>query len=642
MRVIGMNGSDILPKKVKTQGVLAYLCLSEGRAVQRSRLAGMLWDNSPEALARDSLRQALTELEEIPAGWRISRSRHTVLFDPGNCWIDVFEAPDRPEQLLEGLQGISSTWDHWLITERVRLERLCQDKFERELNEIVVRRAPPESRAAAARKLLNLIPTHDSALRELMGAYVELDDRAMAIREYERFRTVLIQTLGVSPSRQTLELYDRVRQPPATRAKREEEDADGTSSNAKARLYSGPGLSEEGPSIAVLPFRSLTTERKHALVAEGLAEDLVEAISRVPGLLVVSRLSAANFRHTDRPPSEIGAALGVRYILSGTARIVDKRLRLVAELTEAATSRALSIERFDECVADLLAIQSNLAERIACSVAPHLRGAELRRLRIKRPDDRNAYELFLCAQESMHRTSRAAFESAEPLLRAALRREPSYAAALAWLAHWHVLRVGQGWSFDPSSDADQAEQLAEQAIGHDPTESLAVAVQGHIAAYLRKDFGRAFAYFETARRLNPNNPRVWLWNANAHAYVGEGAEAVESVKRAMELSPFDPLAYAYSCSGNLAYLADGQYERAVDLGLRCIAENQSYTSGYRMLIPALVLTGRDADARALAQQLLSLQPDLTVAQFKRRFPGMASPLGEVCSEALARAGIPSC
>ena len=108
----------------------------------------------------------------------------------------------------------------------------------------------------------------------------------------------------------------------------------------------------------------------------------------------------------------------------------------------------------------------------------------------------------------------------------------------------------------------------------------------------------------------------------------------------MALSPFDPLMYAYSCSANIAYLADAEYDRAVEFGLRCIRENPGYTSGYRMLIPALVHGGYEAEARARAHQLLSLQPGVTVEQFRRRFPGSGSPLGELCCDALARAGIP--
>src|SRR5207244_704684 len=134
-----------------------------------------------------------------------------------------------------------------------------------------------------------------------------------------------------------------------------------------------------------------------------------------------------------------------------------------------------------------------------------------RRIRVKRPENHTAYDLFLRGQENMHSASRAVFDTSERFFSGAIAREPHYATALAWLAHWHVLRVGQGWSRDPAYDADRADYFAEQAIECDAAEPLAFAVQGHIAAYLRKDFVRAFGCFERARQLNPNSARAWLW-----------------------------------------------------------------------------------------------------------------------------------
>jgi TolB-like protein len=397
---------------------------------------------------------------------------------------------------------------------------------------------------------------------------------------------------------------------------------------------------ETEPSIALLPFRNLSTDSTRDLLAEALTEDLIEALSRVPGLFVISRLSAAALKPQGRSSRDIGAALGVRYILTGSIRIVGDRFRLIVELVHTESGKAIWVARFDESSSSLLELQNDLAERIAVSIAPHLRSAELKRIRVRRPEDQNAYELFLRAQEAMHSSSKTAFESAEQLFDAAIDREPHYAAALAWRAHWHVLRVGQGWSNDPRSDTDRAVEFASKAIESDPTEALAFAVQGHIAAYLRKDFDFAFGCFETALRLNPNSPRAWLWNANTHAYVGDGRQAVEKVQRAIALAPFDPLMYAYSCSANIAYLANQQYERAAEAGFRCIREHQGYTSGYKMLIPALVMAGRAEEARAPAHRLLSLEPGFTVARFRSRFPGSASPLGELCAEALAQAGVP--
>ncbi len=108
----------------------------------------------------------------------------------------------------------------------------------------------------------------------------------------------------------------------------------------------------------------------------------------------------------------------------------------------------------------------------------------------------------------------------------------------------------------------------------------------------------------------------------------------------MALSPYDPLMHAYNASASLAYLADQQYHRAIEFASRSIRDNRSYTAAYKLLIPALVLAGHEIEARAPAHQLLMLEPGLTVEQFRRRFPGSGRPIGELCCDALALAGVP--
>ena len=256
-------------------------------------------------------------------------------------------------------------------------------------------------------------------------------------------------------------------------------------------------------------------------------------------------------------------------------------------------------------------------------------------------DSLEAYDLFLRAQENMHNSSRAVFETSEGLFEAALAKDPHYAAALAWRAYWHVLRVGQGWSPDPANDATQADHFAQSAIECNSMEPMAFAVHGHIASYLYKDFDLAFRRFETALSINANAAPAWLWSAAAHVWMGDGPQAVEEINKAMALSPYDPLMYAYSGVAGMAYLADGQYERAIECALRSLRENRTYTHAYRLLVMALVLAGREEEARASARRLLALEPGLTVAGFRRRYPGSASPQAELFCDALARAGIRS-
>ena len=295
------------------------------------------------------------------------------------------------------------------------------------------------------------------------------------------------------------------------------------------------------PSIAVLPFRNLTGDPAHHFVAEGLVEDLIEALSRVPNFFVISRLSTLAFRDQDRHPREIGDVLGVRYVLSGSMRIFEDRLRLTIELTDTELGAALWISKLDERFADLFEVQDRLSEMIVRKVAPYLHAAEMNRIRVKRPDSLEAYDLFLRAQENMHNSSRSVFETSEALFDAAIAKDPHYAAALAWRAYWHVLRVGQGWSPDPADDATQADRFARAAIECNSMEPMALAVHGQVASYLYKDFDLAFRRFEAALRINANAAPAWMWSAAAHAWMGNGPRAIEEINKAMALSPYDPL-----------------------------------------------------------------------------------------------------
>jgi tetratricopeptide (TPR) repeat protein len=122
--------------------------------------------------------------------------------------------------------------------------------------------------------------------------------------------------------------------------------------------------------------------------------------------------------------------------------------------------------------------------------------------------------------------------------------------------------------------------------------------------------------------------------------MGEGSRAIEEINKAMALSPYDPLMYAYSNIAGMAYLVDGQYDRAIECALRSLRENRTYTSAYRLLVITLGLAGREDEARASARRLLELEPGLTVAGFRRRYPGSTGPQVDLFCDALTRAGVP--
>jgi TolB-like protein len=621
MRLVGPRGEDALPRPRKTRAMLAYLCLEHPKRQPRSRLMALLWEK-PDRSARRNLRDALYQLEQ-QTGARgaglICADNEFVWLNDDACWIDVFAEPSYSfAPLLEDLDGISEPFTDWLRLERRRFENRVRDTLETTLTTLIERKTPADQRLSAARKVVNFDPTHEDGVYALMVALADLGQHAQALREYDAFRAELHKELRISPSRKIEALYEAVRiaSPRSSVTIKPARKAELIALNANS--LSPPRGPE--PSIAVLPFDNLSGGRRYDFVAEGLAEDLIRVLSRMPGFFVTSRQTTRTFRDKHRLPREIGELLNVRYILSGSMRLAGSRLVLSAELADAVRGVVLHAWPIEERFADLIDVQARLAEGIVREVAPYLRFAELKRVQAKPPDQLDAYDYFLRAQEAMHNASPIRFAEAERFFHEALRRDPTYAAALAWLAYWHVLRVGQGWSPDPALDARLAADAAQRAVDCDEFEPMAFAVQGHIATYLHKDFDQGFRHFDTARRINPNAAPAWLWSAAASAWVGEGMRSVEEASRATALSPYDPLMYAHSSVASVAHLAAGQNERAVELAWRAIHENPTYTAAYKQLIIALVLTGREQEARGPVERLLELEPKFTVETYRRRNP----------------------
>ena len=642
MRVIRPSGDQILTLPRKTRALLAYLCLAQPKRVPRGRLTALLWDG-PEDRARRNLRHALYILERLAgakAGGLIALDREYVSLNTEMCWIDVLAAPDYQfERLLDELDGISTAFDHWLSSERTRFEDRVRSTLEAELELLAEENAPAARKAATARKLINFDPTHERAVCVLMMALADMGDHAGALREYQRCRTALRTTLDISPSRETIALYEAIRvvSPRSSAKIIPPRKADLIALNGNAITPDRP----RNPTIAVLPFRNSSGEARHDYTADGLVEELIAVLSRVPGFFVISRLSTRTFKHQEvHLPQEIGDLLDVRYLLSGSIRIVGSRLRLNAELADAIRGVVLWCASIEERFSNLIDIQMRLAEEIVRQTAPHLRKAELDRVRSKPPEQLNAYDFFLRAQEDMLNFSPIVFQRAERMFDGALERAPNYATALAWRAYWHVLRVGQGWSTNRELDMRLATEFAARALDCDPLEHMAYGVQGHIAAYLHKDFDLAFERFETALEMNPNAAPVWLWSAATRTWNGDGRGAVAAVNKGIALSPYDPLMYFSNSVAGVAYLTDAQYERAVEFAHLSLRDNRRYAASHRLLVMGLMLAGRPDEARAAVRRLISVEPSLTVEKFRTRYPGAHNPQVDLYCDALTEAGVP--
>ena len=322
-------GVDILPRSRKARALLAYLCLCTRARTSRNHLTALLWDTSSDAHARMSLRHTLSELKRDvngPVPGLVEINREIVALNIRICWIDVQAEPDRAGPLLTDFEGISAPFDQWLTSERARFEDRMRTRLEEDLERLVRENALPQVRAEQARKLINFEPTHEGAVRALMTAFAELGDRPQAIREFERCRQALKSMLDLSPSQETVAIYEAVRLVNSSRlAPNPDPSVRAADHPLPSRQATAPVLHQ--PSVAVLPFRNLSGNADHDYAGDGLVEDLIAMLSRIPNFFVISRLSALAFRNHNHTPQQIGELLGVQYVVSGSLRILGDRLR---------------------------------------------------------------------------------------------------------------------------------------------------------------------------------------------------------------------------------------------------------------------------------------------------------------------------
>jgi len=394
------------------------------------------------------------------------------------------------------------------------------------------------------------------------------------------------------------------------------------------------------PSVAVIPFQMRSDDPRFAFIGDSLADETIAALSRMADFFVTSRLSSMAFRRAPLGLRAIGEMLGVQYVLSGSIQTEHPRLLFVAELADVRDGRILWSERFQGDLMDAFAMQGELARKVVQSVAPVVRSVELRRARVSSFEELDAYGITLRGVELMHRLSREDFLLAREAFQTAIERDPVSAAPHAWLAKWHVMRIGVGASENPDFDSEAATACAVRALECDPEDALALSVDALVSAWSRHDLDAAERSLARALSGNPNEPLAWLWSALTHAWRGRGAEAAQSADRALSLSPLDPMIYYFNSLASTANLVAERYERAIELATRSLQENRLHTPTWRALAVALVCSGRLKEARETVRSLRELEPRLTVGAFRARYPGRDSPQAAVFAAALLSAGLP--
>lgn len=393
-------------------------------------------------------------------------------------------------------------------------------------------------------------------------------------------------------------------------------------------------------TVAVLPFECRVGFDPGDVLGMALAEEVIVHLSRVADLDVISGQSTRQLHGRVIGTGGVQRCLDADLLLSGGYRLHAEGVVLTIQLQDLRRGSVLLAERYETSTSQAFDPADPLAGRITqeCARAIFRHAVDLS---VREPVlGIESYALLFAAIGLMHRATARDFERAREMLLHLMARQGRYGIAEAWLAMWHVLRVVQGWAASADDERRQALEHVKRSLDVNPSNALALAIGGLVHAYLSKDLVTAGRMYQSALDDNPCEPLAWLFSATRHAYLGEGPQADEAGSMALRLSPIDPLRYFFESLAATAAAGSGNWQRAIDLSRRSIKSNRTHASTWRTLVYALMQAGHGDDARQAAQELMRIEPGLTVQGFRERFPGRDGPMVEPWARALKDAGIP--
>jgi adenylate cyclase len=309
-------------------------------------------------------------------------------------------------------------------------------------------------------------------------------------------------------------------------------------------------------SIVVLPFENLSRDQDEQYFADGITEDLTTNLSRFTNMLVISRNTAFTYRDKPIDTKQIGCELGVRYVLQGSVRRSDKRVRVNAQLIDAEADAHLWAEMFDRDLSDLFELQDEVATAIVGAIEPELLRSERDRI-ARRPLEReDAYEFYHRGLWHFYRYTKEDSVEAQALFRRALAIDPEYPQPVAQLAITLCNAAYLGWADDDKPNYVEAYELAQRAIKLDARYPAAHFALGLVCMWTHRS-DRAMSSFNEAIKLNPSYAAAHVLLGQMHLYGGHPEEAIALAEKGIRLSPKDPRLFIW-----LAALAGAHYRLA--------------------------------------------------------------------------------
>ena len=408
-----------------------------------------------------------------------------------------------------------------------------------------------------------------------------------------------------------------------------------TPENAKPRA-----ADPEGPSIAVLPFTNMSGDPEQAYFADGMAEDIITALSRVSRLFVIARNSSFTYRGKAVDIRDVGRELGVNYVLEGSVRRSGGRLRISGQLIDAITGAHLWADRFDGDARDVFELQDRITESVVAAIEPTLQVAEVERHRNRGPGKLAAYDLLLRAYALRYEFTPESIAAALDCLDQALAIDPGYAPAMAAAAYCHALRHFQGWVHDDDAYRSTAVTLAWRAVELAPGDAQVLWMAAFAIWNMAEEREPAVELFNHSLAINPNSAMALTLGGWIEVMRGNQNTGRAMIERALRLNPRDPRGWFMSGPMAIAAVIDGDYPQAIAWAEKALAQNRRFAVALRVLTVALVNAGQRDRAAQVAQELLKVEPEFSISGFLSRVPFPLPAMAKTYAEALKAAGVP--
>lgn len=372
--------------------------------------------------------------------------------------------------------------------------------------------------------------------------------------------------------------------------------------------------SREKPSIAVLPFANLSGDPEQDYFAEGMAQDVIASLSQIRWLAVIGSSSSFSFKGRAIGAREIGRELNVRYLLDGSVRRAQDRVRITGQLIEAESGIDLWAGKFDGHLTDIFDLQDQIAANVVGAIEPSLRGAEIERAKRKRPDNLSAYDLYLRALSHAYAYTREGRNLAIGLLTQALTVDPNYVEAHG-LAAWCYVQRLQNESMQSEPDRSGALAHAKAVIAKGTRDAATLAFAANAYAVTTQDHATAVGMIDQALAYSPSSAHALCFGAVVNAWAGHSDKAIDLAERALRCSPLDPVRHLALAAYARAKLFRGEAEAALAAARRAVQASPGHLASRGYVVISLVRLGRSDELRMTVDRMRADFPDAGLRQF---------------------------